>query len=211
MDPLRFVIQQLPYLAPSLIVYLVGIVLSLIYLKRSVTPAVLVLIASLLLFVVTLIIPVVQGYLIQNRRGFEGFDWMMVVGICGSLLRSVGFALLLAAALVGRPNDSHNSSATRANHSESPSGGFLEPHRATLVLVFGILSLIICAPLGIAAWVMGSNDLAAMRFGRMDNTGESMTRVGYILGIIGTVIFGVGIVGTCLWFVVAGIVVQGVR
>lgn len=30
-------------------------------------------------------------------------------------------------------------------------GGDVEPHRATLVLILGILSLVVCAPLGIAA------------------------------------------------------------
>jgi hypothetical protein len=61
--------------------------------------------------------------------------------------------------------------------------------------LLGILSLIVCAPLGIAAWIMGSNDLAAMRSGRMDRSGESVTVVGQILGISGTVFFALGIVG----------------
>jgi hypothetical protein len=39
---------------------------------------------------------------------------------------------------------------------------YLQPHRGTAVLVLGILSRVVCAPSGIAAWVMGSNDLAAM-------------------------------------------------
>ena len=48
-------------------------------------------------------------------------------------------------------------------------------------------------PIGIAAWLMGSYDLSAMRTGRMDRSGESITRVGYILGIIGTIFLGVAI------------------
>ncbi|GIW79665.1 MAG: hypothetical protein KatS3mg105_1472 [Gemmatales bacterium] len=92
--------------------------------------------------------------------------------------------------------------------SEGYHSGRVQPHRGTLVLVLGILSLVVCAPLGIAAWIMGSNDLAAMRAGRMDPSGESMTQVGYVLGIIGTVFFGIGIVAACLWFAAFGMMVQ---
>lgn len=80
----------------------------------------------------------------------------------------------------------------------------LLPHRATLVLVLGILSLVVCAPIGIAAWIMGKKDLAAMRAGYMDPTGESTTQVGYILGIIGSVLFGLQILLGCLWVGIFG-------
>jgi hypothetical protein len=61
------------------------------------------------------------------------------------------------------------------------------PHRGAAVLVLGILSLVVCGILGPFAWVMGSNDLAEMRAGRMDPEGEGTTRAGQICGIIGTV------------------------
>jgi hypothetical protein len=64
----------------------------------------------------------------------------------------------------------------------------VEPHRGAVVLVLGILSLVACAPLGLPAWIMGKNDLNAMRSGRMDRSGENMTQVGYVLGIIGTLL-----------------------
>lgn len=70
----------------------------------------------------------------------------------------------------------------------------LQPHRGTLVLVLGILSLIVCQPLGIAAWVMGNGDLAAMNAGTMDPTGRSTTEAGRILGIIATVLMALGVV-----------------
>ena len=34
------------------------------------------------------------------------------------------------------------------------------------------------------AWVMGSNDLREMRSGRMDKSGEGLTQVGQLLGMI---------------------------
>src|SRR4051812_42109729 len=53
-----------------------------------------------------------------------------------------------------------------------PYGGHgLKPHRGGLVLAFGILGLVVCAPFGIAAWIMGNRDLAEMRAGVVDPAG----------------------------------------
>ena len=79
----------------------------------------------------------------------------------------------------------------------------LQPHRGTLVLVLGILSLIVCQPLGIAAWVMGNGDLAAMNAGTMDPSGRSTTEAGRILGIIATVLMALGVL------VILGMLVLG--
>ncbi|HET6423709.1 MAG TPA: hypothetical protein VFG20_08510 [Planctomycetaceae bacterium] len=73
------------------------------------------------------------------------------------------------------------------------------PHRGVLILTLGILSLIVCQPLGFAAWLMGSNDLKEMRAGRMDRQGESLTQAGQIIGIIGSVLTILGLVIGCLW------------
>jgi hypothetical protein len=64
-----------------------------------------------------------------------------------------------------------------------------------MILVFGIISLVVCAPFGIAAWVMGNNDLAAMRRGEMDPSGEGTTQAGRICGMIATILMIVGCVG----------------
>lgn len=68
------------------------------------------------------------------------------------------------------------------------------PHRGGLILALGILSLIVCAPLGVFAWAMGSSDLEMMRRGRMDRSGEGVTQAGYVCGIIGTVFFAIGVI-----------------
>jgi hypothetical protein len=60
----------------------------------------------------------------------------------------------------------------------------LTPHRGALILVLGILGLVICQPVGIAAWVMGKNDLAEMDAGRMDPDGRGLTQAGKICGIV---------------------------
>ena len=64
----------------------------------------------------------------------------------------------------------------------------MKPHRGTLILVLGILSLVVCAFLGIPAWIMGNNDLAAMNAGQMDPAGRSTTNAGRICGMIGTIL-----------------------
>lgn len=82
----------------------------------------------------------------------------------------------------------------------------VEPHRGTMVLVFGILSIVVCGPFGIAAWIMGGNDLAAIKAGRMDRDGESTTQIGYILGIIGTILMAIQIVLFCIIIGMMGVV-----
>lgn len=71
----------------------------------------------------------------------------------------------------------------------------MKPHRATTILVLGVLSLVLCAPLGIAAWLMGRGDLKAMDAGEMDPSGRSNTNAGRICGLIATVLLGLGLIG----------------
>jgi hypothetical protein len=80
----------------------------------------------------------------------------------------------------------------------------MKPHRATTILVLGILSLIVCAPLGIFAWIMGNADLKAMEAGTMDPAGRSNTNAGRICGIIGTVLLIIGVVGFLALVVLGG-------
>ena len=74
----------------------------------------------------------------------------------------------------------------------------MKPNRATLILVLGILSLVICAPLGIAAWIMGNKDLREMDAGVMDPSGRSLTNGGRICGIIGIVLLALSIIAVVL-------------
>ena len=76
----------------------------------------------------------------------------------------------------------------------------MKPHRGTLILVLGILSIIICGPLGIAAWLMGNGDLKLMDAGQMDPTGRSLTSAGRICGMIGTILLILWVLGVILIF-----------
>jgi phage FluMu protein Com len=63
-------------------------------------------------------------------------------------------------------------------------GSRLDAHRGGLILAFGILGWVVCFPFGIAAWIMGNHDLREMEAGRMDRSGEGLTRAGKILAIV---------------------------
>ena len=78
----------------------------------------------------------------------------------------------------------------------------MKPHRGTLILVLGILGLVVCGPLGIVAWIMGSSDLKEMDDGTMDSSGRGNTNAGKICGIIATVltIISVILVGIIFMF-----------
>lgn len=81
----------------------------------------------------------------------------------------------------------------------------LQPHRGVLILVFGILGLVICVIFGIVAWVMGGSDLRAMAEGRMDPTGEGLTKAGRICGMISVGLTIVGAVIGVLVMVLAAV------
>jgi hypothetical protein len=59
-----------------------------------------------------------------------------------------------------------------------------------MLLAFGLVSLVPSPVflLGLAAWIMGGNDLKAMAAARMDREGERLTRYGRILGILGVAV-----------------------
>ena len=77
----------------------------------------------------------------------------------------------------------------------------MKPHRGTLILVLGILGIVLCGPLAIAAWVMGVGDLKQIDAGTMDPAGRGTTQAGKICGIIGTILLIVTIVAVGIVFV----------
>jgi len=84
---------------------------------------------------------------------------------------------------------------TVANPGQTSSGG-----KSTTILVLGILSVVCCQILGPVAWYMGSQQLKAIQQGLAPASEESNTKVGMILGIVGTVILGLSV----LWIFFAG-------
>jgi hypothetical protein len=76
----------------------------------------------------------------------------------------------------------------------SQSSAYPEQSQATTILVLGILGIICCGPLGIAAWIMGNNELEAIDSGRRNPEGRSTANAGRIMGIIATVLLILGAV-----------------
>ena len=83
------------------------------------------------------------------------------------------------------------------------------PHRATTVVVLGVLSIVfawLCCVvgivLGIISWVMGNRDLVEMDVGRMDDTGRGITQAGRVCGIIGVALAALTLIIT----VIAGLI-----
>jgi hypothetical protein len=79
----------------------------------------------------------------------------------------------------------------------------LKPHRANLILVLGIVGLLCCSPVAIAAFVLGKKDLAEMDAGLMDPAGRSTTNIGRILGIVGIVFLILSLIYVGFVFVAA--------
>lgn len=69
-------------------------------------------------------------------------------------------------------------------------GGYVTPHRGGLILALGLIGFFVSCPIvSLMAWVMGSHDLNEMRAGRMDRSGEGLTQVGQVLGLILSVLW----------------------
>jgi phage FluMu protein Com len=80
----------------------------------------------------------------------------------------------------------------------------LQPHRGGLILVLGILGLVVNCPIfSFMAWAMGAADLREIQAGRMDPTGEGLTRAGHILGMILSILWIVTMMGVLLFFLIA--------
>jgi hypothetical protein len=81
----------------------------------------------------------------------------------------------------------------------------LKPHRSQLILILGILSLVVCMPLGILAWILGADDLKAMDAGTMDPGGRSSTEVGKVCGMISTMITAI-VLSICVIMFLFGLI-----
>ena len=88
--------------------------------------------------------------------------------------------------------------------------GNYAPDRGGLILAFGIISLVLAItgglffvglPLGIMAWIWGSKDQKEIAAGRMNPSGQGNTQIGFILGIIGTILNVLILVGVCIYLV----------
>ncbi|MFT0138522.1 hypothetical protein ACEK07_16900 [Alcanivoracaceae bacterium MT1] len=186
----------LMYALPLLIPAIVGITLGAIHMQRVRKAALLVIIASVLLFLEGGYNVVSQVFIIPLVG--DALSWEVFGAINGgvyAILTLSATILLISAAFVGR---GQGQSAPGGNTDQDSGAGLshVPPqlaqapnHRGALVLTLGLISLLVFQPLGIAPWVIGVQDLRAMREGRMDPEGRGTTMAGMILGIIAIVLF----------------------
>jgi len=83
----------------------------------------------------------------------------------------------------------------------------LMPHRSGTVFTLGLLGILtgLGIILGPIAWIMGQNDLRAMRDGRMDNSGYDQTQTGRTMGIISTVLGILIFIGTIVVVIISSL------
>jgi hypothetical protein len=109
MDPqiTVFLTQQFLASAAAFLVYFVGLVLGLIFIRKYTCPAILTIIAVIILFASSVGVTLAQAYLMQHRMlaawsNMQYGQLMSIVSISGNVIRAIGLALLLAAVFVGR-------------------------------------------------------------------------------------------------------------
>lgn len=101
---------------------------------------------------------------------------------------------------IGQPQDHYQQNQYYYGQNQWP-----EQSQATTVLVLGILGFAVCQLLSPFAWVMGNTEIAAIDAGRRPADQRTIANVGRILGIIGTVIVLLMILGVVVMIVVAAV------
>ena len=102
-----YLLSQLGYQAPALLVYLVAFILALVYMRRASIPCTLTLVGVGILVITTLGMAVMQASLVDSRQVYGGdserFARLMgIIGLAGSYVRAAGLLFLVAAIFVGR-------------------------------------------------------------------------------------------------------------
>ena len=76
----------------------------------------------------------------------------------------------------------------------SESTAYPEASQASTALVVSIIGLVCCQILGIVAWVMANNELEGIKAGKRNPVNEGTASAARIIGIVTTVLLGIGIV-----------------
>ena len=148
---------------------------------------------------------------------FEPIDWL--VWLIGIAIAGLAFSGLIPAAVSGRwvpfvaapsvapthaPPGAYAAavpgavSMARIGGPQQPIGapgvdGLYEHPKATQVLTFALLGMFVFAPLAIAAWVTGAKAKAEVAQNPGRYRPSSSLQAGYVLGIIGTLVWAAGI------------------
>lgn len=188
-------LSQLLMQLPAFLIAIIGFVFGGIFLRRARKSAILVIIASVLTLLQSALSIFSQLVLLELLMDGVMSNTVYGIIVSGSftLFYLAISGLLLTAAFIGRNDGPTARQAAVTSTEAAASASTLVSHRGELVLTLGLLGLLLFAPLGIAAWILGSKDLTSMRQGIMDNSGEGMTLAGRVLGILATVIMVIGL------------------
>jgi hypothetical protein len=92
-----------------------------------------------------------------------------------------------------------------------PAYGYVVPDhpKATTSMVLGILGIVVCGVIAPFAWSIGkkTRDEIDASGGRLGGRGQA--QAGYVLGIVGTVLLGLGLVFAVLWLLIVVIAIGG--
>ena len=81
--------------------------------------------------------------------------------------------------------------------------------RASMSMVLGILGLVLCQVIAPFAWVTGRQSLREIDASGGRWGGRGQAQAGYVLGIVGTVILGLAVVGVVLYVLFAFVLLAG--
>lgn len=79
-----------------------------------------------------------------------------------------------------------------------------ESSQAVVVFVLGILGVMLCQLLAPIAWIVGNGELRGIAEGRRPPQDRGLASAGRVLGIIGTVLLGLGLLFGLGFLVLAG-------
>ncbi len=205
------VLSQVLLQLPAFLIALSGFVLAGLFMSKARTSAILVIIAGILTLLQSAFATFNQVILLEQVvDGEMTSDVFSIISGAGyTLFYILISALLLAAVFTGRNSQPALQPQSASRGAEThPLESSLMPHHGSLILTLGLLGLLLFAPLGILAWVLGNKDLTAMEQGRMDKSGEGLTSAGKVLGIIACALM---IVGAVIFFGVIAILAESYR
>jgi len=107
MSSLPYFVQQLLYQGPLLLAGLFGLVMGAIYLKRCTGPAVLTLIAMIVMILTTIVVICIQSYIFNARysQGLTATSYAQlsqVVALLGAVIKGLAVGAVIAAVFMGR-------------------------------------------------------------------------------------------------------------
>jgi len=108
----------------------------------------------------------------------------------------------------GQPSYGQDASGGQQPYGQAGyAGGYGSPAtqshpQGTTILVLGILGILLCGVLAVIAWVMGNRAMKEIDANPAAYNNRQTVSIGRVLGIVGTILWGLGILAYIIFFVV---------